>query len=176
MQHIPRRRTSAVDPVTFNMTATRDPRTITIKYYMSEGVAYLDQMQHPGPEPHSRMPLHTKTPRGEGLKRLRIDDLAYIYVTTAWMDAYYHGKWWSAVEVFGMSGHVDCGYHQGKHLIGQLWLLMRHRASNMFFMEFLVIDCSAEYSMTVCECLINITRCKYTRDSASRHSPSLYTR
>ena len=70
---------------------------------MTEGVAYLDQLQHLGPEPCSRMPLHPKAPCREGLKRLRFDDLAYInYVTSGWLDAYYHSKCWSAVEVFRM--------------------------------------------------------------------------
>ena len=106
----------------FSMTAvTTDPQTITIKYYTCEGVGYLDQMHHPGPEPCSRMLLHMKTPQGVGLKRLRMDDLAYNnYVTTAWLDAYYHRKWWSAVDVFPMSGCVDHGYHWGKRLIGRL--------------------------------------------------------
>ena len=58
-----------------------------------------------------------------------MDDLAYNkYVTTAWLDAYYHGKWWSAVELvsFPMSGCIDRGYHRGKRIIGHLQLLMRH--------------------------------------------------
>ena len=99
------------------MTAT-DSRTITINYYTTEEVAYLDQLQHPRPEPCSRMPLHPKTTHGEVLKRLRLDDLAYNYVTSGWLEAYYHGKWWSAVEVFGMPQRVDRGYHEGRRIIG----------------------------------------------------------
>ena len=73
------------------------------------------------------------------------------YVTSGWLDAYYHGKWWAAVEVFGMPERVDRGYHESRHIISRLRLLMRHRGCDTFFMEFVVIDCSGKYSMTVCE-------------------------
>ena len=93
--------------------------SVTISYYTTEGKAYANQLQNPGPEPCSRMPLHPKTPHIEGLKWVRLDDLAYNnYVTSGWLDAYYHGKWWSGVEVFRMPKWVDHGYHKGRHIIG----------------------------------------------------------
>ena len=76
------------------------------------------------------------------MKRLRLDDLAYNnYVTLGWLDAYYHGKWWSAVEVVRMPQRVNRGYHGGRRIIGQIRLLMRHRGCDTFFMEFVAIDC-----------------------------------